>query len=249
MSERFAMIRQPEAEALKRLSSNAAKALMAMKFGRSDGEEIAFGVRDLAEWGLSSSTAARALDELKSANLIEIVSDSAFGVKKKRRTWRVVNVRQEQAEQSHRRETGTVHSATGGTIARKQSRQGDCDASLQSHGRDTPRTPSFPPVRREGKEGGQDVQAADAEREAAVTALKEQQARIGAAAKAVAMADMAFIRAAGGPKAADFLARKFDRGELTALQLRAKLADSEAGLLKEVEAGPMVFATASGSAR
>ena len=63
------------------------------------------------------------------------------------------------------------------------------------------------------------IYALDGKQEQKATAAVDE------AAKAVAMTGPAFMQKAGGPKPADFLARKFERGDLTALQLRAALAD------------------------
>lgn len=155
MDERFALIREPEAEALKRLSGNAAKALIAVKFGRRDGDAIAFGVRDLEAWGMSRAGAGRALAELVSAGLFEVVEDSAFGAKRRRRVLRAVHAREKTGLQSRGRDTGEAHSLTGETMGGATVSPVRLSAPLQSHRRDTPRT-SLLPSGQEGREGGKE---------------------------------------------------------------------------------------------
>ena len=62
------------------------------------------------------------------------------------------------------------------------------------------------------------------------------------------MTDMAFIEKGGGPMPADLLARIWERGNLTALQLRARLAETEAGSKKEEASGLTVRKIAVGGA-
>lgn len=161
MVERFAVIREPEAEALKRLSGNAAKALIAVKFGRRDGDAIAFGVRELEAWGMSRAGAGRALAELVSAGLFEVVADSAFGAKRRRRVLRAVHARDKSDLQSRRRDTADAHSLTGETMGGATVSPVRLSTPLQSHRRDTPST-SLLPSGQEGREGGKEGAAGPA---------------------------------------------------------------------------------------
>lgn len=230
--ERFALIREPEAEALKVLSPLAAKAFIAIKFGRRDGEKIPFGVRDLEEWGMKRSAAGRALAELVEAGLIKIFVDSAFGKKRLRRVFEVTHRRVGEPLQSRQRDKPPAHSPAGGTMEPATVPRTGLSGALQSHQRDTTRT-SLLPSGQEGREGGKDK--SEEERAEGVAALREQLLRVDKAAEAVAMTGSAFMQKAGGPKPADFLARKFERGDLTAMQLRAALADPPKGSARESE--------------
>lgn len=69
-------------------------------------------------------------------------------------------------------------------------------------------------------------------RETKLNRERAQNERIGRAAEAIPVKLIEFKEKAGGWSAADFLARKYDRGELTPRQLRARLAESSAGLGK-----------------
>lgn len=227
--ERFALIREPEADALRSLSCNAAKAFIAIKFGRRDGDKIAFGVRDLETWGLSRSVAARALAELVGAGLLAIESNSTFGRKRQRRVYRVVHTREAPAPQSRQRDKGTRNSPSGGTIGGATVPQAGQTEAIQSRQRDTSQETSSTSSRKSKEE------EVSAEQREGRASLREQLLRIDRAADAVAMTGTAFMQKAGGPKPADFLARKFERGDLTAMQLRAALADPPNGSARESE--------------
>ena len=212
--ERFSLIREPEAEALKSLSSNAAKAFIAIKFGRRDGDKIPFGVRDLEAWGLKRTIAAAALNELVAAGLLRREAVASFGSKRVKAVYSVTCTRKSAALQSAPPDTEGSHSPPERTMGAATVRSDGHKRALQSVPPDTSRT-SLLPSGQEGREGGKEGRVA----------LREQLLRIDEAAKAVAMTGPAFMQKAGGPKPADFLARKFERGDLTALQLRAALAD------------------------
>ena len=245
--ERFALVREPEAAALKKLSSNAAKAFIAIKFGRRDGEDIAFGVRELEEWGLKKTTASEAMNELVEAGLLEVRENSAFGRKRKKRVYRVTHTRDACKPQSAPPDTRGRHSPAERTMTPAAVRQAGHKRALQSGGPDTTRRlPSTSSQEVEG-EGSQEAAA----REASLKALRDRQRRIEAVAREAAMTSVAFMAKAGGPSAADFLARKFERGELTALQLNKALADPPNGSAREsVAQSPrrLAFAAQSGEA-
>ena len=125
MDERFSIIREPEYEALKSLSANACKALVAIKFGQRDGVDISFGVRDLEAFGMKKSAAATALKELTDAGLITVQCDSSFGAKRKKRVWRVVHTRAEKPElQSATADYAPSYSPPERTGCRSTVRQG-----------------------------------------------------------------------------------------------------------------------------
>jgi hypothetical protein len=217
--ERFSLIREPEAEALKSLSSNAAKAFIAIKFGRRDGDKIAFGVRDLEAWGLKRTIAAAALNELVAAGLLRREAVASFGSKRVKAVYSVTCTRKSAALQSAPPDTEGSHSPPERTMGAATVRSTGHKRALQSAPPDTSQETSSTSSRKSKEE---EVSAEPCEGRAA---LREQLLRIDKAAKAIAMTGPAFMQKAGGPKPADFLARKFERGDLTALQLRAALAD------------------------
>ena len=114
--ERFAIIREAEAEALQRLAPLALKAFVAIKFGRRDGEEFAFGVRDLEEWGIKRSAAAASIAELVSAGLLAIVAESSFGAKRRRRVFKVAHTRKSAPLQSAPADTAEAYSPPARTM-------------------------------------------------------------------------------------------------------------------------------------
>ncbi len=243
MAERFCIIREAEYEALKTLSANACKALVALKFGQCDGAKISFGVRDLEAFGMKKSAAADALKELAQANLIAIEKDSSFGAKRSKRVWRVIHTRDQPELQSATADTGKPDSPPRRTMARATVRHGGHGRRLQSAVADTPKETS-PTSSSKSEEG--EVSPAELEER---TAFRTRKRRIGEAAKAVAMPDHLFEEKAGGHEAADLLARSFERGNLTPLQLRARLAEGEAGFGRKAPVSEMVFSIAVGDAR
>lgn len=148
-----AHLRAAECEALKSLSPIAAKAFIAVRFGRREAAPFEAGVRDFEAWGISKDQASRALAELIAAGLLEVVREASFGAKRVRRLLRIVHTRQE-VGQSQQRDNASVASRKGETVIDLQSRRRDYTKPLQSRQRDTPKEPSSPSAQKaEGEEG------------------------------------------------------------------------------------------------
>jgi len=148
-----AHLRAAECEALKALSPIAAKAFIAIRFGRREAAPFEAGVRDFEAWGISKDQASRALSELISAGLIEVVRAASFGAKRVRRLLRIVHTRQE-AGQSQGRDNAPAASRNGATVIPIQSGRRDYGKPLQSHQLDIPKKPSSPSAQKaEGEEG------------------------------------------------------------------------------------------------
>ena len=223
-----AFVRGPECEALRELPANAAKLWIAIRFGRREEADFAIGVRDFNDWGMGRDAVSRALSALIDAGLLRRVTKSSFGQKRKRAVYQIVHRREADSLQSVQPDKAVAHSPDSRTMKREQSGKTDCRSTLQSENTDITSTFSVPLERRKDKEKVQDE-----ERGSAVKKNRERLLRIERAAKAVAMTDGAFMKMAGGPEPADFLAQKFSRGDLDALQLRAALADPLVGSAKE----------------
>lgn len=148
-----AHLRAAECEALKSLSPIAAKAFIAVRFGRREAAPFEAGVRDFEAWGISKDQASRALAELIAAGLLEVVREASFGAKRVRRLLRIVHTRQE-VGQSQQRDNASAASRKGETVIDLQSRRRDYTKALQSRQRDTPKEPSSPSAQKaEGEEG------------------------------------------------------------------------------------------------
>lgn len=243
MDERFSIIRAAEYEILKGLSATACKALIALKFGQSDGARISFGVRDLEEFGIKKSAAADALNELLKAGLIAVERESSFGVKRQKRIWRVLHVRTEKdALQSAQPDTGKQNSPPQRTIGRTTVRPAGQVIDLQSARADTPRRlPSTSSQEVEG-EGSRHYAGNSA-------ALRDRQNAIAKAAKSLNMTESAFWDQAGGPSKAGDLAWRWERGEINTSQLKTALADSSAEAFERVREATVCFSTSTAGGR
>lgn len=234
----FAIVRGAECEALKRLSGNAAKLWIAIRYGRREGEPFPVGCRDFDDWGLNRNVVARALQELVDAGLMKIVERGAFGRRGRRTIYAIVHTKAHEREQSSNRDNKPGKSPSSVTTNRKTVPKSGQQPAKESRQRDTTRIlPSTSSPEVEEKEVSVNPEA-EAERESRQQAFKESMRRIGEAAKAVTMRDTAFIQKAGGREPADLLARSFERGNLTPLQLRARLAVDGEGALEEGSMGP-----------
>lgn len=236
MGEEFALIRKPEADALKSLSSNAAKALIAIKFGRRDGDTIAFGVRDLEVWGLARSVAARALDELIKARLLDVATDSAFGKKRCRRVYRITHTRQTPGSQSRERDNMSADSPACGTKGGATDPPAGLSPRLQSRRRDTSKEASSPSAR---KPEGEEASVSD----------RRPMRRAAQLAGDLQLPLMRLVEKAGGSteRACD-LADQVHRGELTLDDVRLGLGMDQQGSASR-SMGPMVFTISAAGAR
>ncbi|MEM9618368.1 MAG: hypothetical protein AAF936_10445 [Pseudomonadota bacterium] len=244
----FAIVREAECEVLKGLSANASKIWIAIRFGRKDHEPIVIGCRDFSDWGVGRSAAAKALQDLVDAGLLRVAERGAFGRRGKRTVFNIVHTKAFEREQSANADNKPALSPELRTTNQRRVPKSGQQTGKESVSADTPKDTSSTSSRKsEEEEVSVDLQA-EADREERVKAQQESARRIERAAIAVAMTDFAFIRKAGGPKPADLLARSFDRGNLTPLQLRKRLADSEAGSAEQESRGPMVFSVAVGGA-
>lgn len=220
MSKRFAFIREPEGEALKRLSPLASKVFIAIRFGRREDEPFELGVRDLDDWSISKDQAARALAELVGAGLLEVARGASFGAKRVRRRLQIVH--RQEAEQSQRRDTPAGGSRASATVIPLQSRRRDYEKPPQSQKRDIPKEASSPSAQKpKGEEAAQGSTACPA--------LREQRRRVEEAARRLGTGSGAFTSAAGGPTAANELALAFLRGDLSPSDVKARLAAREDG--------------------
>lgn len=244
----FAIVREAECEALKGLSANASKLWIAIRFGQKEHEPVTIGCRDFADWGVGRSAAAKALQDLVDAGLLRVAERGSFGRRGKRTVFSIVHTKAFEREQSANADNKPAFSPELRTTNQKRVPKSGQQTRKQSVYADTPKDTSSTSSRKsEEEEVFVDLEAGP-EREARVKAQQESARRIERAALAVVMTDIAFIRKAGGPKPADLLARSFERGNLTPLQLRKRLADSEAGSAKQENPGPMVFSVAVGGA-
>ena len=242
MDERFSIIREPEYEALKSLSANACKALVAIKFGQRDGVDISFGVRDLEAFGMKKSAAATAFKELTDAGLITVQCDSSFGAKRKKRVWRVVHTRAEKPElQSATADTGRRDSPPQRTMPRPTVRQSGQVVDLQSARADT--------TRRLPSTSSQEVEGEGSRQQASVNpALRDQLNVSKKAAGALSLSEQACWDLAGSPSAFGEMAWEWERGEISTSQLRAKLADGDDGSGRAPPGTPYVASVAIGGA-
>ena len=242
----FAYVRKPECEALMRCKPSAAMALIYIRSVLAKREDRPFqaGSRDFKNCGLGRDAAAGALRDLEAAGLIRCEDRGGFK-RGKKATWRIVHTKaftKNTAGKSANPTDDTVGKPAN--IGRKTRQLEQNTAGLS----DTPKETSSTSSQKSKEEEVSVCAERDAAREAQLRAHKESMRRIGRAAEAVAMADMVFIKKAGGLRPADLLARSFERGNLTPLQLRKRLADSEAGLAGKGEVGPVVFSVAVGGA-
>lgn len=244
----FAIVRGAECEALKLLSGNAAKLWIAIRYGRREGEPFPVGCRDFSEWGLGRDAAARALHELVDAGLMAIVERGAFGRRGRRTVYAIVHTRAHEQEQSGITDNKSAKSPELPTTNGKTVRNCRQQTGKQSEIPDTPKDTSSTSSQKSKEEEVSVNPEAEAERESRQQAFKESMRRIGEAAKAAAMSDIAFIQKAGGREPADLLARSFERGNLSPLQLRARLAEGDERALEREAEGPTVLAFAIGGA-
>lgn len=217
MSERFAFIREPEGEALKRLSPLAAKVFIAIRFGRREDEPFELGVRDLDDWLISKDQAARALTELVAAGLLETLRPASFGAKRVRRRLRIAH--RKQPEQSQNRDGADARSRKGATVIPLQSRKRDYETPPQSQKRDIPKEPPSASPSEAKAEGGGSSQA-----------LSEQRQGVKIAAERLGMTAWALTCASGGPKEANEFASALIRGDLSLGEARARLTARKEGL-------------------
>ncbi len=179
------------------------------------------GSRDFKSCGLGRDAAEGALEDLEREGLLRRVSRGDF-TRGKKASWQIVHTRetsQNTAGKSANRKTNTAGlSANSGRITRQL---GGNTAGLPATPKDTPAPAE--------QEQGAGVSCSDdlEERERRQQAFEERQRRIERAARAAALSDIAFMNMAGGPEPADLLARSFERGNLTPLQLRTHLAESD----------------------
>ena len=237
MAERYSLIFESEIEALKQLSGNAAKALIFLKFGGA--EDRAAGCRQVADGtGLSKDQAARALRDLVEAGLLKITHAGRYGRKGNVSKYQITHTPASKRDENQSRKCDTPErfSRTGVTERRKSVAPARLKPNNQSHQRDTLKNASSAsPQRRkdEEEEGFCDDQI---RHNAEVEANRQRSKRIHATAASVGLSGVAMMNVAGGPQAADFLARKFSRGELSVDQLRARLAEKPTCFRKEIGA-------------
>lgn len=244
----FVYVRAEECEALKRLKPSTAKLWIAIRYGRNEGQPFSAGSRDFKEtWGLGRDAVASGLNELVAAGLLKMVREGGFK-RGARHTFKIVHTKAFSRNTAGKPANSKSDTAgLSGKIGRKTRQLGNNTVGLSGPSKDTSSTSS----RKSEEEEVSLDREADAERDARVRAHKESMRRIGRAANVVALPDMAFIEKAGGPKPADLLARSYERGNLTALQLRARLVESEAWLGEIDEDGkeaqePAAFAKVAG---
>ena len=247
--EYFVIVRRGEVEKLKRLSANASKLLIAIRFGRKEDEPFAVGCRDFEDWGIKKTVAAEALKELVEAGLLKIVEETAFEYKRQRQAYRIVHTRDYERQQSAMADTQKAPSPVGRTVDGATVRPSGQNAVLQSGGADIPSKPSSPSSRKakeglgsacasasaDGADADRGAREAEREHQKALEAQRDRSKRIFEAASAIGKRPYDFMKMAGGPKPADFFARKWKRGELTTEQLKSRLAESKAGLLNGSE--------------
>lgn len=229
MSERFAFIREPEGEALKRLSPLAAKVFIAVRLGRREDQPFELGVRDFKDWLISKDQAARGLAELVAAGLLETLREASFGEKRVRRRFRIVH--RKQAGQSQNRDAATGGSRKGATVIPIQSRRRDYQKPLQSQNRDIHKEASSPSAQKpKGEEAAgrrPEPPPPDGGGSAARVCFREERRCVERAASRLAMSAYALTAALGGPKAAASLALALHRGDLSLVEARARLTSRE----------------------
>lgn len=222
MSEQrgFAHVRRAEVEALKRIKQPSAGIVwIAVRASYSEGRDFACGSRDFESFGVGRDAASAALKAFVEVGLLGVVSAGAFGRRGAKTVYRILHVR-DAAQENTAGKPANLRTDTAGKPANngRETRQ---LAENTAGKTDTPKeAPSASPS--EPKDEG-------ASRASAREALQAAVARIEVAAKAAALDMRSFINRAGGREPADFLARKFERGELGALQLATKLAEMAKG--------------------
>lgn len=226
----FAFVREAECEALKGMKPSAALAWIAIRsdLGRNgENEPFPCGSRDFKEWGLGRDAAAAALKEFVSKGLLEIVTAGSFGRRGSRSTFRIVHRRSTQAEENKAGKSANSKPVTAGKSAnsgRKTRQLAEITAGFS----DTSSMTSSTSSQKSKEEEVIDRFEVDPQRSEKVRAHQASIRRIDSAAAALVMKGWEFIQRSGGPKAADLLARSFERGNLTPEQLRRRLADSGA---------------------
>lgn len=256
----FAIIRKPEFDLIKTLSFRArmrAIALMAaIRLMHGGATTAAISDRDFQDFGLGRDAAGCALKDAVAIGLLEILQKGGLTGRGHKTTYRIVYAR------PHTKETAGKSGTRGGKIppfseetAGKPATNGGetrpFNAKAAGKSRNTKETSSTSSRKSQEEEVSSCASAAaevvaakheaDAEHEKRVADFRKRMVRIAKAADAIGMTTFAFVEKAGGNNmdsrhaAADFLARKFIRGELSANQLRAKLVESEAGSSKRRE--------------
>ncbi len=224
----FAIVREAECEALKRLSGNAVKLWIAIRYGRREGEPFAIGCRDFKEWGLGRDAAAKALQELVEANLLSIVERGSFGRRGRRTIYSIVHTKAYERKQSGITDNKSAKSPGMPTTNDKTVRVCRQQTRKESVNSDTPKDTPAPAEQEQGAGVSVNIEE-NAERERELQLQKERSRRIERNAKRFGWSDKALMDKAGGPKAADFLCRKLESGQFTEQQFRARLAESDKG--------------------
>lgn len=244
----FAFIRAEEIEAINmldpRLRGTVAWVWIAIRSTYSEHKPFAVGSRDFKARGIGREAATNALAALINIGLLRLVREGGFTGRGHRAVYEIVHTRSGAAPEKTVGSPDTPKTETAGSpanngrVARPFTKKtvgspaetagspgtilGEgLPSSLRSEGREEGRTAAVPapspakpsPGRREGEENPDPCQA-----------LKVALRRIEAASVAIGLPDRVFLDLAGGREAADFLARKFERGELSADQLRDALA-------------------------
>ncbi len=251
----FGLVRKSELDLIKTLKPRARpRAIAVMVAIRSILQrrvEGAFSDRDFREFGLAREAAAGGLVDCISLGLLEIISKGTL------------------TGRGHKTKYRIVHSkASSGKTAGKPANNGtktrpfveETAGKPASNGRETkpfnkktagkPDTTKDTPAPAE-QEQGAGVSSnfeAEAEHQARMEAQKDRARRIERSAKRIGWTDMALIRKAGGPSAADFLCRKLESGQFTEQQFRARLVEGDERALDREPVGPAVLAIAIGDA-
>lgn len=220
-SERgFAFVRKPECEALKRINQpSAGMVWIAIRATHKESEEFACGSRDFAEWGVGRDAAAAALKAFVEEGMLQVTRQGAFGRRGARTVYRIVHLREAKAEENTAGKPANLPGEKAGKTA-NSGRKNRQLAEITAGKTDTPKETSSTSSRKSKEE---EVSASKRLAEGR-TRVRDMLLRIDKASAASATTKRGFIEKAGGLRAADFLARKFERGELDALQLAASLA-------------------------
>lgn len=248
----FSLFRAGEVSKLQKMSGNATKVMMAIRFGRWEGESFVIGCRDLEEWGLKRTTGWKVLKELVNAKLLKVVKEGSFGTRGKKTSYEIVHTKAYEEKQAADTNNCTIVSPLGRTVDDERVREHRQQRQKESVGADIPKETSSTSSQKSKDEEVSTSATAAAVAAAAERLAKEERAerealdrrkqnmRIGKAADAVGKLAIEFKEQVGSWEAAEELAMKFERGELTPQQLRARLAVGDAGLVKKCETQPVV---------